>query len=113
EPATGEYTAIQFTTSLGGVTTDLLAEGAVVTLALLDGGTTSGHAFIPASVGAGEIDLDLAGTWDQSGNRVELDLEADVFLEDVVFIHDDGILSADDTFSGVRIRITLARDELL
>ena len=109
EPATGEYTAVVFTSTVGGFTTDHIFEGAAVTLSLLEGGTTAGHAFVPGGdEGGGDLDLDLAGTWDQNGNEVTLDLDGDFFIEDVVFVHDDGLLSADETFQGVRIRITLA-----
>ena len=114
DPATGEYAAVQFTTTFSGFITDHIADGAVVTLTLHEGGVTSGHAFVPGAGDGGEdADVDLAGTWDQSGNQVTLELDADIFLEDVVFVHDDGVMSADQTFQGVRVQITLVRDALL
>ena len=112
--AAGEYSAIQLTSTIGGVVTDHLSEGATLSIQLLAGGTTTGHLFVPgAGVGTSDLDLDLAGTWDQTGEDVTFDLEADVFLDDVTFVYDDGILRGDETFIDTRVQVTLAHDALL
>lgn len=105
--AAGSYEAIQLVTTENAVVTDWIAEGAEVTLDLLEGGATTGRFFAPgAGETGGDIDVDLAGTWSQSGNRVTFDQAADTFIRDMVFVHDDGVLAGDAVFAGVRVQAT-------
>lgn len=105
--AAGSYEAIQLVTTEGAVVTDHVADGVVITLDLLEGGTTAGHFLAPGGGEMGEdLDFDLTGTWSQSGSRVTFDHAADTFIRDMVFVHDDGVLAGDAILGGVRIQAT-------
>ena len=65
----GSYVALSFTVTSSVGTTDLLALGSTVTVALAADGTTTGRLFVPGGAeGGGDLDEDLAGTWTLAGN---------------------------------------------
>ena len=105
----GDYAATSFTVTEGGVTTDLLDEGSTVSLTLRGDRTTSGSLFVPESAGGQDEAVDLAGTWEVTGGRVDLDLVADIFLRDMLLVVGPGRLTGDHIFAGSRIQIVLER----
>jgi hypothetical protein len=108
--AADTYGAFSFTTTEGGQTTDWLEKGAFVLLELNADGTTAGRLFVPeADEDGSDLDEDLAGTWTISAGRVLLSHSADTFLRDMSFAFRAGTMEGDESFGGVRVRLTLAR----
>lgn len=104
------YGAITLTTTQNGETTDWLAKGASITIDLRGDGTTAGRVFIPGAYEDGsDFDADLAGTWTLAGGKVRLSHSADTFLRDMDLIFRTDRLEGEQTFSGVRVRVVLAR----
>ena len=93
-----------FTITENGVTTDLLATGALIGVILDASGTTDGRLLIPD-----EIDTRLPGLWTLQGNVVRLSHEADTFLRDMEFRARDGRLEGEAVFDGVTVRVVLER----
>jgi len=106
----GSYEATSFVTTTGGVDRNELASGGFIDLVLDSDGTTSGDFHLAAFGGNPAVDEDLSGTWTLTGSTVRINLDGDLFLEDVDLHADDDRLTIDDTFSGTRIRVTLTRD---
>jgi hypothetical protein len=106
----GDYTATTLTTTSGGVTTNQLAGGASLTIALAPNGTTTGHLFVPGGAeGGGDFDADMAGTWTLTGSTVAFAQTADTFIRDMPFTAARNQLSGNATFSGTTIRVTLSK----
>ena len=106
----GSYDASVLTASVLGTSEDMLAAGASIHLVLSEGGTTSGHLFVPATEFSGEaVDEDLTGTWTLSGTTVHLTQSADTFLRDVALVVDGTQLIGDETISGVAVHVVLDR----
>jgi hypothetical protein len=55
------------------------------------------------------LDVDLGGRWTRSGDTVRLAHDADTFLRDLPFVARDGLLTGENVFSGVRVRVVLVR----
>ena len=106
----GAYTATVFTATTGGVTTNLLGAGATLTVTLAEGGTVTGHLFVPGGAeGGGDLDADLAGTWTLTGSTVRFTQAADTFVRDVFFVASENRLTGDATFSGTAIHVVLTK----
>jgi hypothetical protein len=110
ESVAGTYQATTFTFNGGSGTTDLLADGASVTITLAPNGTTSGRMFVPG-VGAegGDLDADLAGTWMLSGATVTFGQAADTFMRDVPFTAEPSRLRAEGTFGEEVVVLVLTK----
>jgi hypothetical protein len=111
-PLIGSYFASSFMTTENGVTTDQLAAGASVDIALAADGTTTGELFIPASStgGGGDFVRDLAGTWTQIRETVGFQHTADTFIRDMPFTIVGSTLVGDQTFGPTRVQLTLAKN---
>ena len=110
ENVAGDYTATSFTTTSGGVTTDLLDDGASLTLTLASNGATTGHLFVPgAGEGGGDLDADLTGTWTLTGSTVAFAQIADTFVRDMPFTAAENRLQGEATFAGTLVRVTLTK----
>jgi hypothetical protein len=112
--ATGNYTAIVFTTSGSSGQTNQLAIGGSLSLNLAANGTTSGHLHTAASGSDPALDADMAGTWTRAGTVVTISQAADTFVRDMPFnlTFDPAnawILVGNQTFSGTNIQVTLKR----
>jgi|SRR3954470_14117923 hypothetical protein len=112
----GNYTAFQFVTTGGSGQTNQLTAGSTVQLTLNADGSTSGHMHLAATSANPAGDFDLAGTWQEHGNVVDLTQTADTFLRDVTFTLQPFAagawdLVADQTFAGTRVQLTLRRVE--
>lgn len=103
------YGTLTFTTTANGTTTDQLARGAQVQLALTPGGATTGRLVVPNDGANAGIDADLAGTWALGGTTVRLQHAADTFLRDMTLTVAGDRLTGDATFSGIRVRVVLQR----
>jgi hypothetical protein len=112
--STGNYAATIFTTTGTGGQTNQIAAGSELNLSLGPTGATAGHLHIAASGSQPAIEADMAGTWTEEGNVVEIDQPADTFVRDMDFTAGPGVngtwtLSGDQSFNGTRIQITLTR----
>ncbi len=106
----GAYTATAFTVVEGGTTTDLLAQGASLQLALAADRGVTGRLLIPeGNEGGGDLDASMAGTWTLEGSVVRFQQTADTFVRDMPFTVTDAGLSGDATFGDARVRVTLQR----
>ena len=77
----GTYSATRLETVTGGVTTDQLAAGATLTLALAANGSVTGRRSVPnGDEGGGNLDESMAGTWVLSGGSVTFSQTADTFV---------------------------------
>ena len=113
-PLVGSYTAFQFVTTGGSGQTNQLTAGSTVQLTLNANGSTSGHMHLAATNGNPAADFDLAGSWQQTGNVVDLTQTADTFLRDMAFavqLSGTGVvdLVGDQVVSGTRVQLTLRR----
>ena len=108
--AVGTYQATAFTTTTGGTTRDVLADGGSIVLTLTSAGLTDGSLNIPPGDGQGVVVANLAGTWSVVGNTIDLDHPNDTFLRDMPLRFTGSALVGDQTFSGTRIQVTLTRD---
>jgi hypothetical protein len=104
----GTYVATQLLTTTNGVTTNLLAAGASITLVLNADGTTTGRLFIPASF-TPAVDETLNGTWEFTNGDVDLTSSNDTVLRDLVFAVSGNALVADQTFDATRIQVVLTK----
>lgn len=95
-----------------GESRNLVLEGAGLTLALRDDGSTSGELFVPRLEGidlAVPVDVELTGRWRIDDGEVRLDLEADVFLVDLGLVLEDDALTGGAMFGDVGVRVLLPR----
>jgi hypothetical protein len=108
--ASSGFGVLSLTTTEDGQTIDWLAAGADLRLQLEADGTVSGRLFIPdADEDGGDLDEDMAGTWTVMGNTVRFEQAADTFVRDMAFALTDGVLTGDQTFGDVRVRVVLVR----
>lgn len=112
----GSYEATTFSATTNGVTTDLLADGAELTITLSADGRTTGRLLVPGGdEGGSDLDADLSGTWtfDDDAEEIEFDQAADTFIRDVVFLAQRAggtvRLRAEDTFGPTTIEVVLER----
>ena len=107
----GDYTARTVTTSdtLGSV--EWIQRGAALTISLGPSGTMTGHLFLPAAAtGSGDLDTPLIGNWTLTGSTISFDMPTiDTFVRDTPWTAGKDRLSADQTFSGTRIRVVLTK----
>ena len=108
----GQYHATTFTTrpeSSQG-TTDLLAQGATLTMALDTAGAATGRLFVPhGDENGNDLDASMAGTWALSQDSVAFGQDADTFVRDMPFVFANGALTGKSTFSGTVGRVSLSR----
>ncbi len=107
----GSYDATVLTVTQADVQHDFIAAGATVHLVLDEGGTTSGHLFIPASdLSHGEaLDADMAGSWTLDNTIVHIAQSADTFIRDVPLTVDGNDLTGDATFDDVQVHLVMSR----
>jgi hypothetical protein len=106
----GTFIASTFTVTEGGVTEDLLAAGASITVTLSSDGSTSGQLFVPGGNEDGsDFDADLSGTWTLDGSQVSLDHVADTFIRDMSFTADQDRLTGQATFGSATLHVVLPR----
>src|SRR5262245_18936523 len=103
----GNYTATRFTGTSALGTQDVLEAGGSVTAEFASNGTVTGQVSLPSE----SVNEDFSGTWKIEPNgEVEIEqLANDLFLEDVKFDIVGNTLVGDETFSGVRIQLTLTK----
>ena len=102
----GTYKATRFVVTSPLGTEDVLQEGGSVTTTFAADGTVTGHVTVPSQA----VDEDFAGTWKLQNGQVEIeDVPSDSFVEDVSFKPVGKTLVGDETFSGVRVELTLTK----
>ena len=106
----GVYRAQSFTTTDSGGTHDWIAKGASLVLLLAPPGVSGGQLILPDTTSGGFTIMLLEGTWTLHGDVVDFDQPADTFVRDVAWIATKDRLTADQTFSGTRIKVVLLRD---
>jgi hypothetical protein len=86
----GTYQATNFSVVLGGVSTNILAAGASVTMVLTADGKTSGRIVVPvvAGVQVSAIDQDLAGTFKLINGYVQVNQASGGYLDGFIFTAD-------------------------
>jgi hypothetical protein len=105
----GVYLVSTFTTEENGVVTNQVSLGGNIQLVLYGDGTTDGALFIPAgTVSDADLQASLLGTWQLNGNVVTLNLNSDVFLEDMDLVFEQTHLTGETTRLGVIYRVVLA-----
>ena len=121
EDVAGEYEVVRFTATQvqPREVTDLLAEGAELTLDLNVDGAMSGRLFIPgdarplAEPSAGDLDVALGGSWSvrSTDGAVFLDFSSDVFLDafDGFAGNVEGTIGGTHEFENVGIEVLLER----
>jgi hypothetical protein len=102
----GTYTATRFVVTSPLGTEDVLQEGGAVTTTFVGDGTVTGHVTVPSQ----SVDEDFTGRWKLRNGQVEIqDVPSDPFVEDVSFKPVGNTLVGDETFSGVRVELTLTK----
>jgi len=102
----GTYKATRFVVTSPLGSQDVLQQGGSVTAKLVADGTLTGHVTVPSE----SVDEDFAGRWKLQGGQVEIeDVPTDVFVEDISFKAVGKTLVGDQTFSGVRVELTLTK----
>lgn len=102
----GSYRATRFVVTSPLGTEDVLQEGGSVTTNFAADGTVTGHVTVPSQ----SVDEDFAGSWKLQNGQVEIeDVPSDSFVEDVSFKPVGKTLVGDETFSGVRVELTLTK----
>lgn len=102
----GTYRATRFVVTSPLGTEDVLQEGGSVTATFVADGTVTGHVTVPSQA----VDEDFAGSWKLQNGQVEIeDVPSDSFVENVSFKPVGKTLVGDETFSGVRVELTLTK----
>ena len=102
----GTYRATRFVVTSPLGTEDVLQEGGAVTTTFVADGSLTGHVTVPSQ----SVDEDFTGRWQLQNGQVEIhDVPSDTFVEDVSFKPVGKTLVGDETFSGVRIELTLTK----
>jgi len=115
ESLVGVYQATEFTITLNNARTDLLANGASVTLELKSGGATAGHFLLPVTPGVTTtaVDDDLTGTYVVNNGIVRLTQAADTYIKDFLFVAADNQLRASQVIQSAdvsgNLRLVLTR----
>ena len=101
EQVVGVYDAVEFNVVLNSVPTNLLANGASVTLELKADGTTAGRFVLPVTPGVQTtpVDDDLSGTWTLQNGVVRLEQDDDTYLKDFLFVAAENELRASQVIS--------------
>jgi len=102
----GSYKATRFivTSPLGSQ--DILQQGGSVAAKFVADGTVTGHVTAPSA----SVDEDFAGKWKIENGQVEIEeVPTDIFVEDISFKVVGKTLVGDETFSGVRVELTLTK----
>lgn len=120
--ADGAFAALSFLTADGTLIVDWLGEGARFEISLAANGTSTGELFIPLSdavdaenyfepedINRGFFRADLAGTWSLDDQIIRFEHDDDTFIRDMDFVYNDGTLTGDARFSGVRVQVVLSR----
>lgn len=109
-PIAGSYTATTLrVTPAGEAPIDLLAAGGSLTLTIDAENQATGTLVIPPSIEGG-LNASMAGTAVVTVGTVQFDQSEDTFVRDLTFTIGDTELSADQTLSGDRYEVILARD---
>lgn len=102
----GSYQATKFTVTSPAGSQDVLQSGGSVTTTFKSDGTLTGHVKVPAE----SVDEDFAGTWKLTNGKVKIDdVPTDIFVSDISFSVVGKTLVGDETFSGVRVQLTLTK----
>lgn len=102
----GTYRATTFTATTPLGVQDVLQSGGALTARFDIAGTVTGHVTIPTEA----VNEDFAGTWTIVNGKVEInDVPTDIFVEDLSLRVAGNTLVGDDTFSGVRVQLVLAK----
>ena len=102
----GTYKATRFVVTSPLGTEDVLQQGGSVTATLVADGTLTGHVTVPSQ----SVDEDFAGRWKLQNGQVEIeDVPSDTFVEDIAFKVVGKTLVGDETFTGVRVELTLTK----
>ena len=102
----GTYKATRFVVTSPLGSQDVLQQGGSVTAKLVADGTLTGHVTVPSE----SVDEDFAGRWKLQGGQVEIeDVPTDIFVENISFKTVGKTLVGDETFSGVRVELTLTK----
>lgn len=111
----GTYHATEIALTIGGVDSDMLAEGGVLTITLTETGTTTGTFVVPAQyTESGQQETSsLAGTYlyDADAGTATFEHEADTFIRDVVWTADQNELRGDFGSGDDRVSVTLERQD--
>ena len=102
----GTYDATRFVVTSPLGSEDVLQDGGSVTTTFAADGTLTGHVTVPSQA----VDEDFAGRWKIQNGQVEIeDVPTDTFVEDISFKPVGNTLVGDETFSGVRVELTLTK----
>ena len=102
----GNYRATRFTATSGSLSQDILQTGGSLTATFNANGTLTGHATVPTQ----GLNEDFTGQWKIVNGKVEIEqVPTDIFVEDVDFAIVGNTLVGDETFSGVRVQVTLTK----
>ena len=112
DPVVGTYVATSLVSTENGVPFNHIANGSTILLTLHSGGSTTGAVHFEAAGGDPDVDANLNGSWSRTGNTVDLSHSADTFLRDTPLTFDGFTLTGDETFSGVRLQVTLTRTDI-
>jgi len=102
----GSYKATKFTATSALGSEDVLQSGGSLTATFAANRTVTGHVSVPSQA----VDEDFAGQWKIDNGEVELEqVPTDIFVENLKFSVVGNTLVGDDTFSGVRVQVTLTK----
>jgi len=102
----GNYRATRFTATSGSLSQDILQTGGSLTATFKSDGTLTGHVTVPTQ----SVDEDFTGQWKLVNGEVEIEqVPTDIFVEDLTFSVVGNTLVGDETFSGVRVQVTLTK----
>jgi hypothetical protein len=102
----GTYKATRFVVTSPLGSEDVLQEGGAVTATFVADGTLTGHVTVPSQ----SVDEDFSGRWKLQNGQVEIeDVPSDTFVENISFKPVGKTLVGDETFSGVRVELTLTK----
>jgi hypothetical protein len=102
----GTYRATTFTATGPLGADNILQSGGSLTATFNADGTVTGHVTIPSQ----SVNEDFQATWKIDGRKVEIEEgSTDNFVEDLEFSVVGATLVADETFSGVRVQLTLTK----
>lgn len=102
----GNYRATRFTATSGSLSQDILQTGGSLTATFNTNGTLTGHATVPTQ----GLNEDFTGQWKIENGKVEIEqVPTDIFVEDLDFAIVGNTLVGDETFSGVRVQVTLTK----